>query len=145
MKKLLFILMAFSFVACGGGDDAETEESAAYYIHFGEKSEETNDGNQISYFADKIAEETEFELNGLTLKVKKMTGDFDADPMSVKGKTYDGFVFNDEESTHCQVTINSVTETGSNDMSTDYDLEGTIKAIGQDGDFKVTLFKMNNH
>lgn len=143
MKKLLFILMALSFAACGGGKDESEESKAAYYIHFGEKSEESNSGNDIQYFADKIAQITEFGLNGLKLEIKEMTAGFDADPMSVESKTYDGRVFNDEESTHCQVTITKVTKLESDDMKTDYDLEGTIKAMGQGGDFKVTLFKMN--
>ncbi|MCB9195276.1 MAG: hypothetical protein H6598_03545 [Flavobacteriales bacterium] len=143
MKKLLFILMSFSLIACGSGDETEPTENSNYFIKVGSEGQEAGSSNDINYFSDNIAEETQFDIHGAILKVYGMTGDFKEDPKSVEGKSYEGEVTIDEMKS-CKVTFTKVSEAGKDDMKTDYDLEGTIQVGGEEGKFRVSMFKMNH-
>lgn len=145
MKKLLFVLMSFALVACGG--DTETtasEEPTPYCIKLDGIGEETNDGNKLGFFSDKISQETEFTLNSATLKINGMTEEFDSDPMSVEGKNYEGEVAVEmNEFIPCTISISKVTQSSKDDMLTNYDIEGKIKTDDEEGTFKVSMFQMN--
>lgn len=141
MKKLLFILMSFSLIACGSGAEEETE-TAKYYINIGDKSGESNSDMDVGFMSDYISQETEFNVKDTKLMVKEMAKDFKEDPMSIEGKDYKGIV-EQEESTHCTVTFTKVTEVGKDDMKTDYELKGTIKTVKDEGSFNVTIFNMH--
>lgn len=139
--------MSLSLVACGGGEGEESGEagksSAAYYILLEGEGEETNSEHDLGFMSDNISQETQFTLNDATLQVFGMTEEFGNDPKSVEGKTYEGEITVGDVKP-CKVTIAKVTETGSDDMKTDYELEGTVDAEGKSGSFKVTMFKMNH-
>ncbi len=144
MKKLLFIFFSFALVACGSGDETDSENGGpAYYISIGDKVAETDNDMDLGFMSDNIEQVTEFTLKDVKLTIKKMTNDFKSDPMSIEGKQYKGLVEKDE-STHCTVSITKVTELETDDMKTDYSIEGTIKTIKDEGKFKVEMFRMNH-
>lgn len=137
--------MSFSLIACGGGEEGAAEESAnaSYHIKLDGKGGEDANENNIGFSADHLTHETTFTIHDAKLYVTEMDEDFGNDPMSIIGKTYDAVVTTDAEYSG-SITITDVKETGKDDMKTDYDVAGTIKADGHDGSFKVSLFKMNH-
>ncbi|CAG5081015.1 hypothetical protein [Parvicella tangerina] len=143
MKKFILFLMSLSLLACGSTEVEGDKSESAYYISIDDKVAETNNESDVGFMSDNIAGKTEFTLNGVKLTVKKMATDFSADPKSIEGKQYKGLV-EKGESTHCSVTIVKVTELESDDMKTDYVIEGKLKTIKDEGKFKVVMFKMND-
>lgn len=150
MKKLLFILMSFSLVACGGEGESESgseagESSAAYYITLGEDGDESNNDSDLGFMSDNISQETQFTLKETKLQINGMSGAFGEDPMSIKGQEYEGLIgLHNGDMSPCKVTISNVTETGKDDMKTDYEIQGKINADGKEGSFSVSMFKMNH-
>lgn len=150
MKKLLFILLSFSLVACGGEGESDSEaaaneSSAAYYINLGGEGDESDHDTDIGFMSDNISQETQFTLKETKLQINGMSGAFGEDPMSIKGQEYEALIgLHNGEMSPCKVTISNVTETGKDDMKTDYEIEGKINADGKEGTFNVTMFKMNH-
>lgn len=136
---LLYIVSILALTSFAGYEEGEESSSSEYYIELWENLAETDSPKKISYMSDGVAEVTTLKFDGSTLEMYGFHKAWKADPMSVKGKTYEAkIIFG--EAAEGEATINEVGEGKEKSIGFDHKVKGTFKGKnGEEGVFSVSI------